>query len=164
MPADSMRKVLIGIGNEYRGDDGAGIQVARRLKMSGSDGVAVVEHDGEPAALIETLKDADSAVLVDAAAGPDPGRIHRFDAAAGELPRGIFGWSTHGMSVAEAIELARTLGELPARCIVYAVEGQSFETGAPLSVPVEMALAELERRARADLRLDEPATEGAADA
>ena len=164
MRAESMRKVLIGVGNVYRGDDGAGIAVARRLKTSGMEGVAVIEHDGEPAALIETLKDADSAVVIDAAAGSDPGRIHRFDAAAGELPRGIFAWSTHGMGVADAIELARALGELPVRCVVYAVEGQSFETGAPLSARVEAAVFEVERRVRAEFGIGEPAAQGTADA
>lgn len=164
MPTDSMRKVLIGVGNLYRGDDGAGIAVVRRLKKTGLDGVAVIEQDGEPAALIETLKRADNAVVIDAAAGPDPGTIHRFDAAAGELPRGIFGWSTHGMGVADAIELARALGELPARCVVYAVEGQSFETGAPLSAPVEAAAAEVIRRVRAEFGIGEPTAEGTVDA
>ena len=68
------------------------------------------------------------------------------------------------MGVADAIELARALGELPVRCVVYAVEGQSFETGAPLSARVEAAVFEVERRVRAEFGIGEPAAQGTADA
>jgi len=148
MSAGGGCRVLIGVGNLYRGDDGAGIAVARGLRRAGIEGLTVVELDGEAASLIEALKGADSAVLIDAAAGPNPGAIHRFDAAAGELPRGMLAWSTHAMGVVDAIELARALEQLPERCVVYAIEGRSFEAGAPLSPPVEAAAAEVARRVR----------------
>jgi hydrogenase maturation protease len=54
--------------------------------------------------------------------------------------------STHGFGLAEAIELARALGGLPPRCVVYAIEGSSFEEGAALSPPVVAAAAEVARR------------------
>ena len=60
--------------------------------------------------------------------------------AATPLPRGALGMSTHGFGLAEALELARALGQLPRRCIVYAIEGASFETGAPLSPEVAAAV------------------------
>jgi hypothetical protein len=39
--------------------------------------------------------------------GKPPGAISRFDAAAKVLPRAVFGYSTHAIGLAEAIELAR---------------------------------------------------------
>ena len=50
--------VVIGVGNEYRSDDGAGIAVARRLRMLFPTGVTVLEESGEGAALIEAWKGA----------------------------------------------------------------------------------------------------------
>ena len=52
----------------------------------------------------------------------------------------MFGVSTHGFGVAEGIELARALGALPPVCVVYAVEGERFETGAPISEAVARTL------------------------
>ena len=84
---------------------------------------------------------ADAVVIVDAAlSGAPPGTIHRLDANAGPLPPAMFAMSTHAMGLAEAIELARTLGELPARCIVFAIEGASFDLGRPPTPEVAAAI------------------------
>ena len=85
-------------------------------------------------------------LVVDAAAGAEPGRLHRLDASAQPLPQRLFGSSTHGFGVAEGIELARALGVLPPVCVVYAVEGGRFETGAPMSEAVVRALPVLAER------------------
>lgn len=45
------RVVLIGVGNEFRRDDGAGPRLAARLRGRVPPGVAVVASHGDPAAL-----------------------------------------------------------------------------------------------------------------
>jgi hydrogenase maturation protease len=130
--------VVIGVGNALRADDAAGLEVVRRLRAG--PGVDVLEQSGEATALLDALRGRAAALIVDAAAGTDPGRLHRLDAAAGPLPQGMFGVSTHGFGVAEGIELARALGALPPVCVVYAVEGERFETGAPISEAVARTL------------------------
>ena len=55
------------------------------------------------------------------------------------LPIGLSLASTHGFGVADAVELARALRQLPERLIVYAVEGCRFEPGAPQSPEVVAA-------------------------
>jgi hydrogenase maturation protease len=132
------RVVVIGVGNALRADDAAGLEVVRWLRAG--PGVEVLEQSGEATALLDALRGRSAAIIVDAAAGTDPGRLHRLDAAAGPLPQGMFGVSTHGFGVAEGIELARALGALPPVCVVYAVEGERFETGAPMSEAVARAL------------------------
>jgi hypothetical protein len=62
------------------------------------------------------------------------------------MPAVVSGISTHGFGPAAAVELARALGLLPRRSVVYAIEGTSFEAGAPLSPPVAAAVAEVARR------------------
>jgi hydrogenase maturation protease len=150
---DTARQPLVlGIGNPDRGDDGAGIAVVRLLRRMLPEAVEVAEHAGEAASLLARFDGVAAAILVDACAGSGPaGRVWRFDVALAPLPRRAFGLSTHGFGLAEAIELARTLGRLPPCCIVYAIEGQSFATGAPLSSPVTTAVDDVARRIAAEL-------------
>jgi hydrogenase maturation protease len=43
------------------------------------------------------------------------------------------------VSLAETVELARVLGRLPARTVVYGIEGGSFAIGEPLTPAVAAA-------------------------
>jgi hydrogenase maturation protease len=133
--------VVIGVGNPLRADDAAGVMAVRRLRVR--EGVEIREQSGEATALLEALRGRSAALVVDAAAGGEPGRLHRIDAAVRPLPQGLFGVSSHGFGVAEGIELARALGALPPVCVVYALEGECFETGAPMSDAVLRALPRL---------------------
>jgi hydrogenase maturation protease len=147
-----MRIVVIGVGNPDRGDDGFGRVVATRLRGRLPARIDLVEADGEATALVERLGRADAAVLVDAAvSGARTGEIRRLDAAAAPLPAGRFGLSSHGFGVGEAIELARVLGSLPGRCVVYAVEAGSFAPGAALSREVAGAVDAVAARVIAEV-------------
>lgn len=134
------RTLVVGVGNDFRGDDGAGLEVARRLRAEGAP-ADVVESDGDGAALAELWAGADFVVVVDASApNGEPGAVRRYDATAAPLPAALARHSTHAFGVAEAIELSRALGELPARIVVYAIEGEAFDAGAPLSPDVARAV------------------------
>ena len=138
------RATVIGVGNPDRGDDAVGRAVAGRLSAMGLPGVDVIHMDGEIAALIEKMADAPAVYLIDACvSGARPGDIRRFDMAVDMLPPEAPGASTHGLGLAQAVELARSLGQLPLRCIVYAVEAAQFEHGAPLTPSVERACGRL---------------------
>jgi hydrogenase maturation protease len=146
MTSAAFRRIVLGIGNADRGDDGAGRRVARLLRWRLPQGVEVAEHDGEATGLLARLDGAAAAYLIDAcASGAPPGTVRRFDAGAAALPQSLFSLSTHGFGLAEAVELARALGQLPARCIVYAIEGECFDLGAPLSPRASAAVAEVAR-------------------
>jgi hydrogenase maturation protease len=118
---------LVGVGNEFRADDGLGICVARELKRRGLPGVDVREHSGEASGLIELLRGTSAAILVDAiSSGKPPGTIHRFDTARGPVSPALFRFSTHGFGVSEGIETARALGLLPPVTILFGIEGETF--------------------------------------
>ena len=51
-------RVVIGIGNPYRRDDGVGPALIEALETTGLPGVRLVAADGEPAALIDASQDA----------------------------------------------------------------------------------------------------------
>jgi hydrogenase maturation protease len=154
------RRIVIGIGNPDRGDDGAGRAVARRLRDLLPPSIEVCEEGGEAAALLAMLDGAAAAFLIDAcASGAPAGTVHRFDTSVTTLPRAVFALSSHGIGVAEAIELARALGQLPPHCVVYAIEGASFKHGAALSTPVSQAVAGVVRRLYGELAVY-PGAEG----
>jgi len=138
--------LVIGVGNTYRSDDGVGIVIARRI-VERAPGWCMLEMSGEGATLMEAWSDAHEVVLIDAVrSGQAPGTIHRLDAGQRPIPSDFFHYSTHAFSVAEAIEMARALGELPTRLVVYGIEGASFAAGETLSAPVAAVVGEVVRR------------------
>ena len=146
-------RLVIGLGSLERGDDAIGRLIARRLSARG--GIEVIELEGEAGALVECLDGAEAAYIADAAVlGGAPGDVHRFDAVEGKLPASLTSFSTHGLGLAEGIELARALKRLPRRCLVYAVEGRCFDVGAPISPEVAAAAAEVEGRILRDMEKD----------
>lgn len=132
--------LIIGVGNTYRSDDGIGVSVVRRLRELVPSEIRTLEATGEGTALMESWKDAAAVIVVDAVeSGAPPGTIHRLDAHTGQIPKRFFHYSTHAFGIGEAIELARVLGLLPRRLIVYGIEGKSFAAGVGLSIEVEQA-------------------------
>lgn len=136
--------LVVGIGNEYRRDDAVGLVVARQLEQRLRDCAEVIEQSGEGTSLIEAWRGAASVVIIDAVnSDAAPGTIHRFEAHSDELPRSFFHCSTHAFSLAAAIELARTLGELPPHLVVYGIEAKNFTAGIGLAPEVEKAAQQL---------------------
>ena len=133
--------LVIGVGNEYRSDDGVGLVVARELRAKNLPDMLIIESNGDGAALMEAWKAAQAVIVIDAAvSGRAPGTIHRFDAVTQPMPTGFSFHSTHAFGVAEAIGLAQALQQLPPRLIVYAIEGKNFAAGVGLSPKVAKAV------------------------
>ena len=157
-------RLVIGVGQEQRGDDAVGLLVARAvaaLDAAGRpDDLAVVEHDGDGMDLMLTWEGAARVVVVDAVVSGERavGAVERFEAHREPLPARLFaGHSTHALGVAEAIELARAMETLPPRLVVYGVEAARFETGSVPGAEVRAAVEPLASRVMAEL-----ATEGGA--
>lgn len=109
-------------------------------------GIAAQEHSGEGLALIESWSGAESVLLIDAVVtGAAPGSISVWDARTAPVARDAFRASTHSFGVAEAVELARALGRLPASLRIYGIEGRNFEQGSEPAPEVLAAVDELAR-------------------
>jgi len=146
--------VLIGVGNELRHDDAAGLEVVRRLRSSGGLGARLEATSGDGVELLDLWQEAWAVVLVDAVrSGARAGTIHRFDASVTPLSASLGRTSSHALGVADAIELARELGRLPRRVIVYGIEGARFQAGSGLTKRVASALEPLARMVRAEVLL-----------
>lgn len=154
MSCSSKPKILvIGIGNTYRRDDGAGLVAAEKLKNRGSRSFRVLEHNGEGADLMTCWEGASAVILLDAVqSGAKPGTVHRWDANRRPLPARTFRGSSHAFSLVAAVELARVLRRLPPHLIVYGVEGRDFQAGTGLSSETEEAVSDVVRRVLQDVR------------
>jgi hydrogenase maturation protease len=140
MTRPGSRAVVIGVGNEFRRDDGVGPHVVARLRDRVPPGVDLVISDGEPAELLEAWEGAGLAVVVDAvrAVPSVPGRLHRVVLAATTALPGT-AVSSHGLGVEAAAALAAALGRLPACLIVHAVEVADTTQGLGLTPEVAAA-------------------------
>ncbi len=143
--------LVIGVGREGLGDDAAGLEVARLLRARGAPGLLAREADGQAAELLDSWRGFERVVLIDAArSGRRPGSVMRYDAAREPLPATLERGSTHGLGVAEAVELARALGQAPRELRVIAIEGRVFGPGAALSPEVRDAAARVADELRAE--------------
>lgn len=135
--------VVIGVGNAMRGDDAAGLHVARRVHECAPQ-LRVLELEREPSGLIEAWAGADQALVVDAVLGSAKGRVHRIDpehdSPIARLPAPT---STHALGLGAVIELARSLGRLPGRMVVFGIESDSYGLGKALTRPVAARVGEL---------------------
>ena len=129
-----MTRLVVGFGNVFRRDDGAGHLVIERLDSDH----AVAARDGA-VEIVDQLADHDEVVLVDAVkSGAPAGTIHRFHD--GTVYPRSWGGSSHSMGLVEVVELARTLGTLPGRVSVIGIEVDDTGEGLGLTLPVEAAV------------------------
>jgi hydrogenase maturation protease len=146
---------IIGCGNFDRGDDAAGLLVARRLHALG---VVTVEQSGESTSLMDCWNGFEHVILVDATAPHGrPGQTLIWKAHADKLPEDVFACSTHAFGVREAVELARAMGCLPQSLFIYGIEGKQFSLGAPLSPEVKRAVGSVAQQLLELTRLISPA-------
>jgi hydrogenase maturation protease len=151
--AGGTKAVVIGVGNEFRRDDGAGPAVVGALRGRVPPGVDLVITDGEPTRLVEAWTGAALAVVVDAvrARPPHPGRVHRF-----VVDRPVTGAartaSSHGLGLDDAVRLALALDRMPGRLIVHAIEAADLAQGTGLTPPVAAAVGTVASAVLSDLR------------
>jgi hydrogenase maturation protease len=153
IPGKTRKVCVIGIGNEYRGDDAIGLLAVRNLADKNISGTSIFELDGEATALMDAMNDSAAVILIDAMlSGNKVGSITRFDAGIKSLPTTIFRCSSHAISVGETIELARALNRLPRHVIVYGIEGVRFDPGSTVSPEVTKALQETVERVTLEIK------------
>lgn len=124
------RMLVIGIGNELRGDDAAGPIAARRVKERSRDIEVLVAHQ-LTAELAVSVGDFDTVVFLDADTTVDHATFMPVRPSTGTIPR-----SAHHVTPEQLLSLSMAL-EVPTprlamRCSIPA---RSFEHGAGLSRP-----------------------------
>lgn len=142
-----MTAVVIGVGNDYRHDDGVGPEVVRRLRRRHLPGVTLAITDGEPSRLLDLWDQAEVAVVVDAVRteASTPGKIHEM-VVDGPVVAAAHTASSHGLGLGEAVDLALALQRMPERLVLLVIEGADFTVGAGLSPAVMTRMPELVER------------------
>ena len=132
---------IIGIGNDYRSDDAAGLLVARTIRDLHLPDVDVLEVSAGADGLLEAMHGAETAILIDAvSSGSVPGTTFCVDARNEDIRREIFCTSTHAVGIRETVQLSKVLGLLPQQCWIYGIEGKDFHQGTALSKNVKRAI------------------------
>lgn len=135
---------IIGIGNPYRRDDAAGLVAVQQIRGLGLSGIDFEEASGEGVDLMDRWAGCERVILIDAVrSNAIAGTLHKLDASRRPIPQRFFSYSTHAFSLAEAVELARQLGRLPADLLIFGIEGEDFSAGEGLTPRVERAVGEL---------------------
>lgn len=130
--------LVIGVGNEFRGDDGIGLFVARTIEKLSPPEIEVVEASGEGTQLMKHWENHSTVYLVDALySGANIGEIHRL------TPRDVlkfqkwFKCSSHQFGIPQAISMAQEMGTLPEHVVVFGIESRNFEFNTTVSEEVK---------------------------
>ncbi len=144
--------LVIGLGNEYRGDDAVGIEIVRRLADRVMPEVSVVESSGEGTELMRLWEEREVVFLIDAIqANGEPGKIYRFtDANIDEFEQ-CFYCSSHLFSVPQALRMSHELGTIPDQIVIFGVAGRQFNFGDQISDKVEASIEEVISRLLGEL-------------
>jgi len=135
-----MRVRVIGVGSAF-GDDAVGLVVAELLaRRPLPEEITVVRCERPMPDLLDALDEVEGIVLVDATrSGARIGSVRHLRAE--EVTRAK-ATSSHGLGVASALLLAKTLGCATARVEWIGIEAGPRRWGDPLSAAVEDALPE----------------------
>ncbi len=139
--AAGMQSILVaGIGNIFLGDDGFGVEVARRLAdRAWPEGVRAVDFGIRGFDLAFALLDGvDLTIFVDATpGGGTPGTLYLIEPDTKNIAADVDAHSMHPLAV---LQLVKSMGGEFGRLLVVGCEPESCEELMGLSAPVEAAV------------------------
>jgi hydrogenase maturation protease len=151
-PDEERLLAVIGVGDRSHRDDGAGLEVARRLREADPAGVEILDQRAAADGLLEAWSRAHEALVVECvSSGAAPGTVRRFEVGEEHLPADVFRHPRQALGVAAAVKEARELAALPGRLVVYAIEGEDFGPSEGLTQPVQEAVDQLVAELEAEL-------------
>ena len=146
-PPGRARILVAGIGNTFLGDDGFGVEAARRFaEHERPEGVDVVDFGIRAMDLVYALgEDYDAVVFIDAVPrGEEPGTLYVIEP---EVDEDAVSLDTHAMDPVKVLRLAREIGPVPERLRVVGCEPLTRMSGdttedlvGELSAPVAAAV------------------------
>jgi hydrogenase maturation protease len=145
------RPLIVCAGHAARGDDAVGPACAALLAR---DGIPVHVCSGDALELLELFRSSSAVILVDAivTGARPPGFLYEDIAGLSTFSDAARRFSSHGLGVAAALQLAQALGVCPPRVRLYGIEARSFEAGADMAPEVAAAVPELAARIAAAWR------------
>ena len=145
--------LIVGLGSPY-GDDKIGWVACEQLKMDIGhlSTVDFITCDRSGLEWLTKMSHAGQILFIDAMrSGEKPGTVRKIDLNTDQWTGYPVKLSSHGINIMEAIDVAKSLGELPDRISVWGVEMQqcTYENG--LSESVKTALPTLLANIKAEI-------------
>ncbi|MGA1848688.1 MAG: hydrogenase maturation protease [Thermoplasmatota archaeon] len=134
-----MRKAVIGVGNEFMGDDGIGPLIISRLgEIDGfPTDVDLIDEGSGGMRIIHDMEGYDKVLIIDAADfGGAPGEFRIFNPEDIDTVKKISGRSLHEMDLIKTIELARMMGRAPSEIMIMAIQPERVEMSQKISGPI----------------------------
>jgi hydrogenase maturation protease len=131
--------LVIGVGNEFRRDDGVGLAVAAAISERELPGVRVMTAIGEPGSILEAWTGVPLAVAVDAAVCKDgtPGTIRRWTP---DQDADSVIVSSHALGFSQTYALGQAVGQIPDKLVVFTVDIDDVGHGVGLTAAVANAV------------------------
>ncbi|MBI5085213.1 MAG: hydrogenase maturation protease [Acidobacteria bacterium] len=151
--------LVLGLGNQLLGDDGAGLRLLELLEAGqgraanveslggGTPAVEFIDGGTQGLALLGTIENRQGLLILDAVGSGSAGEVHSLDARDLAALRARRASTAHEGNALELLEAATLLGVAPARTVVVGITPAMLKTGIGLSPPVEAALPEALRQA-----------------
>jgi hydrogenase maturation protease len=142
--------LIIGIGNEYRRDDGVGLAAAADIADRQLPGVRVITTTGDPASILDDWTGVPLTVAVDGAVGTGstPGTIGRWTPGE-EAEQAVV--SSHALGLPQTYALGRAVDQLPQNLVVFTVAVEDVGHGVGLSPAVASAVPAVVRAVMAEV-------------
>jgi hydrogenase maturation protease len=136
----TLSTLIIGFGNQLRGDDGAGFLVAELLmdKLQGPEIEILTRHQLTPE-LMEPISRAAHVVFIDASVSGRAGKVHKIPL----RPAPACARFTHHVTPESLLAGAQSLYGHTPEATLYRIPGRFFEAGQELSPSVRRAVNEL---------------------
>jgi hydrogenase maturation protease len=133
--------LILGIGNPILTDDGVGIKIAQKIK-EGNPELEVIETTEVGMTLLDVAVGYDKLIVIDSIKTEKgkPGQVYKLELADLEPAKDFP--SSHGISIATALELGQRLGyKMPKHISLYAVEiGDNTTFGEKCTEEVEESI------------------------
>lgn len=139
-------RVVIGIGNILRSDDGIGVHAVRYLQERLPEDVTLVEGGVYSPDLLTFLEDCRKVIFIDGIdARDEPGAIYRFSPREVKRDNSTPPLSLHDFGLYDLINAAELLDQCPEEVTIIAVQVKTLETGMELSRELREVLPEIHR-------------------
>jgi hydrogenase maturation protease len=140
MQTKPIRCLILACGNTLRGDDGAGIWLARwaEQRFANTDGLRIIARQQWTPELAEEIAGSESVLFIDCSVDSPAGSVQLTPV---EPAKGVQGFATHHLGAAELLALGGELyGPLPRIALLLTIGAASTELGEELSGAVKAAL------------------------
>lgn len=141
-------KIIIGIGNPLRRDDGIGVGIVQRLrliKVPLLQDWTLLSWQGDLFDLIPVVEGGSHVIFIDGLVDPyaTPGAIYKWDLVQEKPPNSISPMSTHSVGLGTVVELLSALGKTPQHFWLIGVVLADCGIGDDVSPAVALSMDQL---------------------